>query len=102
MQSVKKVDVLANNTHVGTLVEHEGKILFQYSPSFIENGFSISPFSLPLTNELFTPKGSEFEGLFGIFHDSLPDGWGRLLTDRYLLSKGIDRNEINPAFPFLN
>ena len=95
MQSVKKVDVLANNTHVGTLVEHEGKVLFQYSPSFIENGFSISPFSLPLTNELFTPKGSEFEGLFGIFHDSLPDGWGRLLTDRYLLSKGIDRNEIN-------
>ena len=33
---------------------------------------------------------SPFEGLFGIFSDSLPDGWGRLLVDRLLAREHID------------
>lgn len=33
-----------------------------------------------------------FEGLFGVFADSLPDGWGRLLVDRLLA-----KEQINPA-----
>ena len=50
----------------------------------------------PLKNELFIPKDFEFEGLFGVFADCLPDGWGRFLTDRYLQTKGISKEEINP------
>lgn len=35
-------------------------------------------------------KQNPFNGDFGVFHDSLPDGWGNLLLDRYLKEKGID------------
>ncbi len=37
-----------------------------------------------------------FEGLFGVFNDSLPDGWGRLLLDRSLKSLGISPEELGP------
>lgn len=37
-----------------------------------------------------------FEGLFGVFSDSLPDGWGRLLLDRSLTASGIDMNHLTP------
>ena len=29
-----------------------------------------------------------FDGLFGVFADSLPDAWGRLLLERLLKQKG--------------
>lgn len=35
-------------------------------------------------------KRDPFGGNFGVFDDSLPDGWGNLLLDRYLQEKGID------------
>ena len=35
-----------------------------------------------------------FEGLPGVFYDSLPDGWGRLLLDRLARSKGIAPNQL--------
>jgi len=35
-------------------------------------------------------KRTPFNGGFGVFADSLPDGWGNLILDRYLKSKGID------------
>ncbi len=43
---------------------------------------------LPLTPGLKREQTRIFEGVFGVFDDSLPDGWGRLLTDRYFRAKG--------------
>jgi len=37
-----------------------------------------------------SPKEIHCYGLFGVFDDSMPDGWGRLLTDRLLRQRGID------------
>ena len=37
-----------------------------------------------------------FDGLYGVFSDSLPDGWGRLLVDRMLNSQNINPRKINP------
>jgi serine/threonine-protein kinase HipA len=37
-----------------------------------------------------------FVGLFVVFNDSLPDGWGKLLLDRSLSSKGINIAQISP------
>lgn len=53
------------------------------------NGFSISPFSLPLKRGVFIPNEMIFNGFFGVFADSMPDSWGNLLLDRYLKNKGI-------------
>lgn len=40
-------------------------------------------------------KRDPFVGNFGVFDDSLPDGWGNLLLDRYLQEKGIDPYKLN-------
>lgn len=72
---------------VGTLaMTAEHKAAFQYSEEWLESGFSISPFSLPLKEQVFIPTKDHFAGLFGVFADSLPDNWGRLLLDRLLRS----------------
>jgi serine/threonine-protein kinase HipA len=57
---------------------------------WLRDGFSISPFHLPLEKKVFIAKREPFEGCFGVFNDSLPDGWGRLLIDRMLRKKQID------------
>ncbi|MCF8372686.1 MAG: type II toxin-antitoxin system HipA family toxin [Bacteroidales bacterium] len=69
--------------------------IFEYAPEFLLNGFSISPFYLPLRAGIFTARREPFDGLFGIFNDSLPDGWGNLLLDRYLRSKGIQLQHLS-------
>ncbi len=81
---------------IGELAHNGRKIFFKYYPDFIGTGFQISPFKLPLSTEILTPETSVFDGLFGVFHDSLPEGWGRLLLDRALLKRGIPLNSITP------
>lgn len=85
-----------NKVEIGTMVESQGKIYFKYDPEFISSGLEISPFKMKLSNEILTPKETHLEGLFGVFSDSVPDGWGRLLLDRKLLSTAINLNEITP------
>jgi len=67
---------------------------FEYDPSYISLGKSVSPFYLQLKPELFFAKRTPFNGGFGVFADSLPDGWGSLILDRYLRSKGIDPDKL--------
>ena len=85
MSKSKTLDVYYKTRHVGTLAEMADKrIAFQYDREWIKNGFSISPLSLPLSNEVFVPNErsrDRFGGLFGVFSDSLPDSWGELLLD---------------------
>lgn len=46
--------------------------------------------TLALYNKIFLPKTDPFGDLFGVFADSLPDGWGRLLVDRLMMKNHID------------
>lgn len=97
MKEINNLKVLYKNRIVGTLAETNNRqIAFQYDTEWINNGFSISPFSLPLDNRVFLPKNMDFDGLFGVFSDSLPDGWGRLLVDRFLQSKGYSISNVTP------
>lgn len=87
MKQNKALQVLFDNRQVGILaLTANHKVVFQYDESWIEQGFSISPFSLPLENQVFVPTKDYFDGLFGVFADSLPDHWGRLLLKRLLLA----------------
>jgi len=96
INSYKYLEVSINNEHVGTLATYRGRLIaFEYTESWIQNGFSISPFSLPLQKKLFIPDINPFDGLYGAFADSLPDGWGRLLVDRMLISKQIDPFDVD-------
>ena len=86
----------SRETEIGELVVARRKIYFKYSYSFLEKGIEISPFKMKLTTEVISSDQLPFDGLFGVFNDSLPDGWGRLLLDRYLSSRGIAIQEITP------
>lgn len=81
---------------VGILDDDQGRVLFEYSPDFIQKGINLSPFMLPLKSQIFEDSKRTFDGLFGLFNDSLPDGWGCLLLDRALQKKGLNLFSITP------
>ncbi|WP_218971915.1 type II toxin-antitoxin system HipA family toxin [Raoultibacter phocaeensis] len=89
--AIASLRVIMHGRLVGTLAQTEdGVVAFQYASSWVEEGFSLSPLSLPLESKVFVAKPHPLGGLFGVFDDSLPDGWGRLLVDRTLRERGLD------------
>ena len=92
---MKKVETLIVKYHdrkVGTLsLTPDDKLCaFEYDSTWLAEGFSISPLELPLRQGLFIAKPSPFYGNFGIFEDSLPDGYGRYMLHKLMLKEGID------------
>jgi serine/threonine-protein kinase HipA len=81
---------------VGEVAISNRKIYFKYNPGFLNKGLNISPVRLPYNATIVSAEYEPFEGLFGVFNDSLPDGWGKLLLDRTLTSKGINIANITP------
>ena len=81
---------------VGLLLQDKKRIFFEYAPGFLKSGIELSPFKLPLKAGVFEEKSYLFDGLFGLFNDSLPDGWGCLLLDRKLRKLGKSYAEITP------
>jgi len=61
---------------VGQLAESRGRIYFEYDPQFLRSPLWLSPFKLPPEPGLHEHKDLAFGPLFGMFDDSLPDGWG--------------------------
>ena len=89
-RNISVIKVSLNNDLVGRVAfGTDRRCLFEYDVAWLDHGFSISPFYLPLQPGLFTARHDPFNGLFGVFNDSLPDGWGTLLIDRWLQKKGI-------------
>jgi len=90
MNSIRQIEVLYGKRLVGRLaLTKDGLCAFEYDAEWLSTGFSISPFELPLRSGVFVANPSPFDGGFGVFDDSLPDGWGLLVLDRYLQQKGI-------------
>lgn len=81
---------------MGRLLLKNRKIFFEYDLAFIKTGLELSPFKLPVKAGVISSADPTFEGLFGIFNDSLPDGWGRLLLDRKLTSLGLNPGTLSP------
>ncbi|MEY4963329.1 MAG: hypothetical protein RLZZ323_648 [Bacteroidota bacterium] len=100
MKPIQKVTVSVDfgetKQQVGELIPEGKSIYFKYYTEFIKSKIELSPFYLPLNDSIYTAPTQPFEGLFGVFSDSLPDGWGRLLLDRTLTAKGIMPQEITP------
>lgn len=96
MQIVDKLEVYLGGVKVGTMAPYQKyRTAFEYSEEWLREGFSLNPFSLPLQAGVMISKTIPFEGLFGVFADSLPDGWGRLLVDRMLRRLGERPEEID-------
>jgi serine/threonine-protein kinase HipA len=98
---MKKLNVLFrletdDDRLVGTLAEADNVIYFEYDPSFLTSGWNLSPFQIPFREGLYEHKDLSFGPLPGLFDDSLPDGWGLLLMDRFFQSLGISLAEVSP------
>lgn len=90
MKNIKVIEVFLNGDKVGRIaLTPEMLCAFEYNAFYLASGQSVSPFFLPLRKEVFVAKRNPFNGNFGVFDDSLPDGWGNLILDRYLKTKGI-------------
>lgn len=81
---------------VGRLAVKNRQYYFEYDPAFLQKNIQLSPFKLPLQSGVIPCDTTIFEGIFGVFNDSLPDGWGRLLLDRKLSNMGIIPESITP------
>ena len=98
MIDIKQIEVWLNDKQVGRLALTPNppyRCVFEYSSDWLKTGFSISPFELPLTQEMKIAPYHPFEGNFGVFSDSLPDGWGRLVLHRYLAKQGINSQSLS-------
>lgn len=81
---------------VGELAETGNRYYFQYDADFLRNPLWLSPFKLPPESGLHEHRDRAFGPLFGLFDDSLPDGWGLLLMDRHLRSQAIAVDTFSP------
>lgn len=68
--------------NVGVLSDSGRDTAFEYDPRFLALGMSPAPFRLPLKTGLSVYDYSGRMETFGMFEDSLPDGWGRRLVDQ--------------------
>lgn len=82
---------------VGTLAATERQVLFEYDSAWISGGFELAPLHLPLAQKEFRFDMNRLpDRVPGLFADSLPDGWGTLIMDRYFIRRGVDRQRITP------
>lgn len=96
ISEVKKAVVKYNGKTVGYLAQISPSVIgFQYAEEWRKNGFSVSPLSLPLSDTIYTGGKEMFGGLYGVFFDSLPDGWGELLLNRYLSKNGVNPERLS-------
>lgn len=68
---------------VGQLAMDGRQPVFQYHAQWLQNPLPLSPLELPATLKLYSGYEPSQYGLPGLIADSLPDGWGMLLMDRF-------------------
>lgn len=97
MKKTEKLNVSFHGRPVGMLsLTPDNRLnVFEYDKTWLADGFSISPLELPLKPGVFIAKPNPFHGDFGIFEDSLPDGYGRYLLHKALLRQGINDSNLS-------
>ena len=82
---------------VGRLAYRDRTAYLEYDDAFLKSGLELSPVHHKTGAGLIQPHDvTVFEGLHGVFHDSLPDGWGRLLMDRRARQLDIEPATLTP------
>ena len=92
-----EVEAFIYDKKIGTILLKDGRVYFEYDKEFKNFKLEISPLKLPLSLESVYTNNDEhyFEGLAGVFHDSLPDKFGTKVIERYFESKNIPSYELN-------
>lgn len=94
---IEKLNVKYHDHRVGTIsLTPDGRLcVFEYDAKWLTEGFSISPLKLPLKSGTFIAPAVPFSGNFGIFEDSLPDGYGRYLLHKALAKEGVNDRSLS-------
>lgn len=90
-----RLDLPGGARTVGHLLDDDRRVHFEYAADFLGTGLQLSPFKLPLGTGVRSEGFPEFHGLYGLFYDSLPDGWGLLLMHRRMRARGIDPQRLS-------
>ena len=72
---------------------------FEYDPAFLAKQLEIAPLTLPLAPAIYSfPELNKktFYGLPGLLADSLPDRYGTILIEAWLLKQGRSPEDFNP------
>lgn len=97
--AVTKLDVYLKfskqEERIGQLILDGRSILFKYSDAYLKTGKNLSPNHLKFGDIPQTTKEKAFNGLFGVFADSLPDAWGYLLIKKRLSTDRIAIESLN-------
>ena len=72
---------------VGTFSEIARDTAFEFAGEFISSGLNPAPFRLSPGGGLKIYDHSGNMDTFGLFDDSLPDGWGRRIVDRMFMKR---------------
>ena len=91
-----EVEAFIFGKKIGTILLKDGIVYFEYDREFKGSKLEISPIKLPLSlNSVYTNTDDKyFEGLAGVFHDTLPDKFGTKVIERYFESKNIPPHEL--------
>ena len=92
------LDIGGDAKVVGALAwsREERRSYFEFHRDFLEHPLPLSPFKLSVRPGVHPAPHAPFEGLHGLFNDSLPDEWGRKLLDRRLQKMNFDHRMLNP------
>ncbi|PJG85499.1 type II toxin-antitoxin system HipA family toxin [Conservatibacter flavescens] len=85
-----------NKVLAGQLAQNQQGVYFAYDSDYVSRFGNLSPFDLTDTLAPQLATSTAFSGLHGVFADSLPDGWGLMLQDRYFRTQGILPHRITP------
>ena len=92
-----EVEAYIFDQKIGTILLKDARVYFEYDKEFKAGNLEISPLKLPLSlNGVYTNDDDRyFEGLAGVFHDTLPDKFGTKVIERYFESKNIPPHQLN-------
>ena len=76
-----------NMLKVGMFSEIARDTAFEFAGEFISSGLNPSPFRLPPGSGLRIYDHAGNMETFGLFDDSLPDGWGRRIVDKMFMKR---------------
>ena len=97
--SVAKVNLWGDLVGAVAWNDDQGFAAFEYDPAFLGKQLEIAPLTVPLNPAIYSfPELSRktFYGLPGLLADSLPDRYGTILIEAWLLEQGRSLEDFNP------
>lgn len=95
---MEEIECYIYGQKIGTMIENNGTIFFEYDKSFRLSKLEISPIKLE-TKKIIKPHQNKdhrnlYQGMAGVFFDSLPDKHGMAFIDRYFERQGLRSSEV--------